>query len=74
MIASDLNDGMPILSYVWTNDDTGAVLGTQPSVLLTPADVYPAQSLSCAVTATDLNGETSSDSLSVGFSCAMCTL
>ncbi|MEC7986864.1 MAG: SUMF1/EgtB/PvdO family nonheme iron enzyme, partial [Myxococcota bacterium] len=62
---SDLNDGSLSPSNVWTNDTTGATLGTSATLSLDSSTSSPDDIITCTVTFTDSNGASVSDSSSV---------
>lgn len=51
--ATDPDGDVPSITYEWTNDTTGAVLGNGVDITLDPASTNPADIIMCTVTATD---------------------
>ena len=58
--ANDLDGGTPTLSYSWTNVN-GDVLGVSSTLQLDPSVTPVGDSITCMLTATDINGGSSCD-------------
>ena len=54
--AEDPDGGEPTLAYEWRNASRDSSLGSGPSLVLTPDDITPGETLRCQVTATDRGG------------------
>jgi len=66
--ASDIDDSQtPSLSYLWSNTTQSSTLGSANTLQLTPSMAVEGDEIVCLVTATDLNGgtTTASDSLTI---------
>ena len=63
-IVSDPDSETPALSYSWSNDSTGAVLGSGSTLTLTPALASSQDLVSCSVSAVDGYGGSASASIS----------
>jgi hypothetical protein len=64
-LVGDGDGDSPTVSYTWTNVTDGTTLGTETSVWLTPATAAPEDVIRCTVSATDSDGGSATDSVSV---------
>jgi len=55
-VADDADTGAPSLGYVWTNESTGATLGSNSHLVLLPSIAQPDDPITCRVFALDPHG------------------
>ncbi|MEC7984224.1 MAG: glycine-rich protein, partial [Myxococcota bacterium] len=62
---SDPEGDIPSVSYSWSNETQGSVIGSGASITITPSMATGLDEISCTVTATDSYGDTDTERVSI---------